>query len=53
MADEALLASCSLVAPQIVRLSRRLADRGVPLALRTEDLAESLRRASGRAGDDP
>lgn len=44
MADEALLAACSLVAPQVVRLSARLADAGIPLALRATDLAEALRR---------
>ena len=43
MADDALLASCSLVAPQVVRLSRDLADLGIPLALRTSDLAAALR----------
>ncbi|MBA2448416.1 MAG: ABC transporter ATP-binding protein [Chloroflexi bacterium] len=43
MADEALLASCSLVAPQIVRLSLRLADLGLPLALRTPDLTDAAR----------
>ena len=43
MADEALLQSCSLVAPQVVRLSRRLADLGLPLALRTADLAAATR----------
>jgi energy-coupling factor transport system ATP-binding protein len=49
LADEALLRSCSLVAPQVVRLSRRLADFGLPLALRVADLAEAARpRLRGR-----
>jgi energy-coupling factor transport system ATP-binding protein len=43
LADEALLRSCSLVAPQVVRLSRRLADVGLPLALRVADLARAVR----------
>jgi energy-coupling factor transport system ATP-binding protein len=43
MADEELLASCSLVAPQVVRLSRRLGDLGVPTALRVEELAGVVR----------
>jgi energy-coupling factor transport system ATP-binding protein len=43
LSDLDLLASCSLVAPQVVRLSLRLADLGIPLALRTADLASSLR----------
>ena len=43
MSDVDLLASCSLVPPQVVRLSLRLADIGVPLALRTSALAESVR----------
>jgi energy-coupling factor transporter ATP-binding protein EcfA2 len=49
LADEALLRSCSLVAPQVVRLSRRLADLGLPLALRVADLAGAARpRLRGR-----
>jgi energy-coupling factor transport system ATP-binding protein len=43
MADEELLAACHLVPPQIVRLSLRLADAGVPLALTVEALEEHTR----------
>ena len=43
MSDVDLLASCSLVPPQVVRLSLRLADIGVPLALRTSELADTVR----------
>lgn len=50
MADEALLASCSLVPPQIVRLSLRLRDRGLPVALRAPELAAAV-RARLQAGE--
>ena len=43
MSDEPLLASCSLVPPQIVRLSRRLAPFSLPIALRPLDLAAAIR----------
>lgn len=43
MADEALLSSCSLVPPQVVRLSLRLRSQGIPVAMRTADLADALR----------
>ncbi len=43
MADRDLLASCSLVAPQIVRLSQGAADLGLPLALTVEDLVAQTR----------
>jgi energy-coupling factor transport system ATP-binding protein len=43
MADEALLASCSLVPPQIVRLSLRLRDLGLPLAMHTPAFADAVR----------
>jgi energy-coupling factor transport system ATP-binding protein len=43
MADEALLATCSLVPPQIVRLSLRLRDLGLPLAMHTPVLADAVR----------
>lgn len=44
MSDLDLLASCSLVAPQIVRLSLAVADLGFPLAMRVEDLVASTRQ---------
>jgi energy-coupling factor transport system ATP-binding protein len=47
MSDEALLASCSLVPPQIIRLSLRLADLGLPVSLRTTDLASALSQPRG------
>lgn len=50
MADEALLASCSLVPPQIVRLSLRLRDLGLPVALRSPELAAAV-RARLQAGE--
>ena len=43
MSDLELLASCSLVAPQIVRLALRVADLGLPLALSTDDMVRSTR----------
>lgn len=42
LANLPLLESCSLVAPQIIRLSLALRDVGVPIALRTSDLADDL-----------
>ncbi|HEX2517562.1 MAG TPA: energy-coupling factor ABC transporter ATP-binding protein, partial [Chloroflexota bacterium] len=42
LADEDLLRACSLLAPQVVRLSHRLGDLGVPPALRVADLADAL-----------
>jgi energy-coupling factor transporter ATP-binding protein EcfA2 len=47
MSDEALLASCSLVSPQIIRLSLRLANLGLPVSLRTTDLASALSQPRG------
>ncbi len=43
MSDLDLLASCSLVAPQIVRLGLRLQDLGLPVTMRTHDLAAAIR----------
>lgn len=42
LSDLPLLASCSLVAPQVVQLSLDLAGRGLPLALSVDALARSL-----------
>jgi energy-coupling factor transporter ATP-binding protein EcfA2 len=53
MADEELLESCSLVAPQVVRLSLRLGDLGLPIALRTADLADALGGTLREAGTVP
>jgi energy-coupling factor transporter ATP-binding protein EcfA2 len=53
MADEDLLQSCSLVPPQAVRLSLRLGDLGLPIALRTADLADALRGRLREAGTVP
>jgi energy-coupling factor transport system ATP-binding protein len=46
MSDLDLLASCSLVAPQIVRLALRLRDLDLPVAMRTNDLARAIRARS-------
>lgn len=43
MADVALLDACSLVPPQIVRLSLSLADLGLPLALSVEAMEQHTR----------
>ena len=44
MADLPLLASCSLVPPQAVRVSVALADLGVPVALSAAELADAVER---------
>lgn len=43
MSDVALLDACSLVAPQIVRLSLSVADLGLPLALSVEAMEQHTR----------
>jgi energy-coupling factor transport system ATP-binding protein len=43
MSDLPLLASCSLVPPQIVRLALGVADLGLPLALSVEAMVENTR----------
>jgi energy-coupling factor transport system ATP-binding protein len=50
LSDFPLLAACSLVPPQIVRVSRDLAELGVPLALRPDDLARALELRLARSG---
>jgi energy-coupling factor transporter ATP-binding protein EcfA2 len=47
MADRALLETCHLTPPQIVRLSLDLIDQGVPLALTPEALAADTRARLG------
>jgi energy-coupling factor transporter ATP-binding protein EcfA2 len=47
MSDLDLLGACSLVAPQIVRLSLRTRDLGLPLVMRTTELAEAIRARLG------
>ena len=48
MSDMELLSSCSLVAPQIVRLSLAVADLGLPLALSVEAMVANTERWLGR-----
>jgi energy-coupling factor transport system ATP-binding protein len=50
MADRPLLASCSLVPPQVVRVSLGLADLGVPVALSVAELAAALEPRLPRYG---
>ena len=47
MTDRALLESCHLAPPQVVRLSLDLAGQGVPPALTPEALAASVRERIG------
>jgi energy-coupling factor transport system ATP-binding protein len=47
MSNLPLLASCSLVPPQVVRVSHSLADLGVPAAMSVPALAESICRQGG------
>jgi len=44
LADLDLLSSCSLVPPQVVRLSLKLADLGISVALSVADLAAAIER---------
>jgi len=50
MSDLPLLASCSLVPPQVVRLSLGLADLGLPVALSVADLASAVERRLSDGG---
>jgi energy-coupling factor transport system ATP-binding protein len=50
MSDLELLSSCSLVAPQIVRLALEVADLGLPLALSVEAMVANTERWLGGQG---
>jgi energy-coupling factor transport system ATP-binding protein len=53
MSDLPLLASCSLVPPQIVRLALAVADLGLPLALNVEAMVENTRAWLARPSELP
>jgi energy-coupling factor transporter ATP-binding protein EcfA2 len=53
MSDLDLLGSCSLVAPQVVRLCLRTRDLGLPLAMRTTELADAVRARLGAREQTP